>query len=541
LKKYLVVIAALLALTMIVAGCGKGEETGGETAGPGEMVVTYNVGTEPETLDPALMTGIPEFHMTLQMYEGLTRLDENNRPQPAIATHWDVSEDQTEYTFYLREDAKWSNGDPLTAHDFEFAWKRAVDPEMAADYCYMFDLIEGAIAAYTGEGSPDDMAVTAVDDHTLKVKLVSGAPYFLDLTAFPTYYPLHRPTVEADNEGWHLSVDTMVVNGPFKPVKWEQGRLEYVPNEYYWDADAVKLDRLVFTMVEDINTELTMFETGELDMTHEVPGAEIPRLREERPDELHIFPYLGTYYYIFNTQRKPFDDVRVRKALAMAIDRKAIVEEVTQGGELPAYAYVPPGIADVEEGSDFRAVGGDFIEEDIEEAKRLLAEAGYENGEGFPPFEILYNTHEQHKIIAEAIMAMWEKNLGITGISLTNQEWGVYLNARDEGDFDVARAGWIGDYVEPNSFLDMFKTGGGNNNSGWGDARYDEIIGQLIYLSDPAERMPLLHEQEEILMRDMPIMPIYYYTSPMMVSTKLKGYVYLTTGGLDFKGAYLVD
>lgn len=538
MKRSLTIIALILGLALIAAGCNGGK--GGNGAAD-EMVVTYNVGTEPETLDPALMTGIPEFHMTLQMYEGLTRLDADNHPQPACAESWDISDDQMEYTFHLRDDLKWSNGDPLTAYDFEFAWKRAVDPDMAADYSYMFDLIEGATACYEGEGSPDDIGITVVDDQTIKVKLQSGAPYFLDLTSFPTYYPLHRETVEADNEGWHLKPETTIVNGPFKLEKREQGRLEYVPNEYYWDAGAVKLDRLIFTMVEELNTELTMFENGEVDMTHDVPGPEIPRLKQELPDELNIFPYLGTYYYIFNCSKKPFDDVRVRKALTLALDRKALCEEVTQGGELPAFAYVPPGIADVAEGSDFREVAGDFYEEDVEEAKKLLAEAGYPDGEGFPAFEILYNTHDMHKIIAEAIMEMWEQNLGITGITLTNQEWGTYLTSRDEGDFDVARAGWIGDYVEPNSFLDMWKTGGGNNNTQWGDARYDAIISELVTLADPADRMPLLHEQEEILMRDMPIMPVYYYTSPMMVNSKLKGYLYLTTGGLDFKTAYLED
>ncbi|NLA10910.1 MAG: peptide ABC transporter substrate-binding protein [Firmicutes bacterium] len=532
MRKSLLITALILGLVLVAAGCGP-------TADSEEMVVTYNVGTEPETLDPALMTGIPEFHMTLQLYEGLTRLDEDNHPQPACAESWDISDDMTEYTFYLRDDLKWSNGDPLTAADFEFAWKRAVDPEMGADYCYMFDLIEGATACYEGEGSPDDIGITVVDDQTIKVKLQSGAPYFLDLTSFPTYYPLHQETVKADNEGWHLKPETTIVNGPFKLEIREPGRLEYVPNENYWDADAVKLDRLIFTMVEDISTELTMFENGEVDMTHEVPGAEIPRLKEEMPDELNIFPYLGTYYYIFNCQRKPFDDVKVRKALTLAIDRKAICEEVTQGGELPAFAYLPPGITDVADGSDFREVGGNFYEENVEEAKSLLAEAGYPDGEGFPSFEILYNTHDMHKIIAEAIMEMWKTNLGITGVTLTNQEWGTYLDTRDEGNFDVARAGWIGDYVEPNSFLDMWKTGGGNNNSQWGDARYDEIITELVTLADPKDRMPLMHEQEEILMRDMPIMPVYYYTSPMMVNKKLKGYLYLTTGGLDFKTAYM--
>lgn len=538
MKRSLTIIALILGLALIAIGCNGGE--GGNGAAD-EMVVTYNVGTEPETLDPALMTGIPEFHMTLQMYEGLTRLDADNHPQPACAESWDISDDQMEYTFYLRDDLKWSNGDPLTADDFAFAWKRAVDPDIAADYANMFFLIEGAQDYNDPDtgGSLDDVAIEVIDDQTIKVKLVSGAPYFLDLTAFPTYYPLHQETVKADDEGWHLKPETTIVNGPFKLEKREQGRLEYVPNEYYWDAASVKLDRLIFTMVEDMNTELTMFENGEVDMTHEVPGAEIPRLKNDMPDELHIFPYLGTYYYIFNCEKKPFDDVRVRKALTMAIDRKAICEEVTMGGELPAFAFVPPGITDVEDDSDFREIGGDFFEEDVEEAKKLLADAGYPDGKGFPAFEILYNTLDQHKIIAEAVMEMWEQNLGITGITLHNEEWGIYLASRDEGDFDVARAGWIGDYVEPNSFLDIMRTGGGNNNSRWGDPHYDELIDQLARLADPAERMPLLHEQEGIMMENMPFMPIYYYTIPMMVNKNLKGYLHLTTGGLDFKTAYL--
>ncbi len=278
MRKSIIIIALVLGFLLIGAGCVG-------NIGAGKQVLTYNVGSEPETLDPALISGTPEFHMILQMYEGLTRLDRDNRPQPACAESWEVNDDFTEYTFYLRDALKWSNGDPLTAYDFEYAWKRAVDPELAADYCYLFDLIEGAADCYEGVGSVDDMGVTAVDEKILKVKLVSGAPYFLDLTAFPTYYPLHRSTVEADSEGWHLKPETMVVNGPFQLEKREQGSLEYIPNKNYWDAGAVKLDRLVFTTVEDINTELTMFETGVLDMTHEVPGAEIPPLREARPDE----------------------------------------------------------------------------------------------------------------------------------------------------------------------------------------------------------------------------------------------------------------
>ena len=538
LKKWLSILVVLtIGAALLTAGCGGG----GEEVVTEETVIRYNVGTEPQTLDPALMTGIPESTMLLQMYDGLTRLDADNNPQAAIAESWDISEDGTEFTFHLREDAVWTNGDPLTAADFEFSWKRALDPAMAGDYAYMFYLIEGAEAYNAGEGSADAVAITAVDDYTLKVKLVSGAPYFISLTAFPTYYPLHRATVEADNEGWALSVDTMITNGPYKMVKWAEGQIEYVPNESYWDAGAIKLDRLVFTMVEEQSTELTMFETGEIDMTNTVPGPEIPRLKAERPDELHIFPYLGTYYYIFNCEQAPFDDVNVRKALTMAIDRVAIVETVTQGGQLPAFAFVPFGVADLAEGSDFREAGGDYYTDDVTEAKRLLAEAGYPDGVGFPPFEILHNTSEMHKMIAEAIQEMWTVNLGITGVTITNQEWGVYLDSRDEGAFDVARAGWIGDYVEANTFLDMWKTGGGNNNAFWGDARYDQIIADLLLISDPAERIPLLHEQEDILMEAMPIMPIYYYTLPAMVSTRIDGYVQLTIGGVDFKNAYVVE
>ncbi len=233
--------------------------------------------------------------------------------------------------------------------------------------------------------------------------------------------------------------------------------MEFVPNEYYYDADAVLLDRLFFTMIENESIELTMFETGEIDVTHTVPGPEIPRL--EQTGELYIYPEFGTYYYIFQTEKAPLDDVNVRKALTMTIDREATVTTLTQGGQLPAYACVPSGIPEYD-GSDFRENGGDYFAYDPEMAQQLLAEAGYPGGAGFPSAEILYNTSEMHKMIAEAIQEMWKQNLGIENITLTNQEWGVYLNTRDEGDFMIARAGWIGDYLDPFTFLDMWVTGG---------------------------------------------------------------------------------
>lgn len=529
MKKSLALLFVFLLLVASLAGCtGKKDD---------EMVIRYNVGTEPETMDVHLSTGIPEATIMLQIYEGLTRMNALGQPQAALAKSWDISEDKTEYTFHLRE-STWANGEAVTAHDLVWSWKRALDPELAADYAYMLYPILGAEAYNAGEGSADDIGIEAVDDLTLKVKLVGPTPYFLSLVSFKTYYPVYKKNVEADPESWHLSVETTVGNGPFKMVKWAENKMEFVPNEKYWDAGAVKADRLIFSMVENASTELTMFENGELHMTNTVPGQEIPRLKSM--PELHIFPYLGTYYYIFNLEKAPFDDIRVRKALAMAIDRKAIVENVTQGGQLPAFAFVPPGIPEPN-GSDFRDKGGDYFEEDLAKAKELLAEAGYPNGEGFPAFEILYNTSEGHKLIAEAIQEMWKKNLGITNVTLTNQEWGTYLQSRDEGAFTVARAGWIGDYNDPNTFLDMWTTGNGNNNSRFSNAEYDRLVAECLVEGNMSTRNDKLHRLEDIFMEEMPIIPIYYYTLPAMVSEKLKGYSSIIIGGVDFKTAYITE
>ena len=529
MKKSLAMLFVFIFLVASLAGCIGKKST--------EMVIRYNVGTEPETMDVHLSTGIPEATIMLQIYEGLTRMDALGQPQAALAKTWEVSDDKMEYTFHLRE-SKWANGEPVTAHDFVWSWKRALDPELAADYAYMLYPIKGAEAYNAGEGPLSDVGIEAVDDLTIKVKLVGPTPYFLSLVSFKTYYPVYKKNVEADPEKWHLSVATTVGNGPFKMVKWADNKMEFVPNENYWDAGAVKADRLIFTMVENASTELTMFQSGDLDMTNTVPGQEIPRLKSGK--ELQIFPYLGTYYYIFNLEKAPFNDIRVRKALALAIDRKKIVENVTQGGQLPAYAFVPPGIPEPD-GSDFREEGGDYFKEDVAKAKELLAAAGYPNGEGFPAFEILYNTSEAHKQIAEAIQEMWKQNLGIKNVTLRNEEWGTYLQSRDDGAFTVARAGWIGDYNDPNTFLDMWTTGNGNNNSRFTNAEYDRLVAECLVEGNMNTRNDKLHRLEDIFMEEMPIIPIYYYTLPALVSQKLKGYSSIIIGGVDFKTAYITD
>lgn len=544
MKRFLTLLLVALFLVGTLAGCA--EKTTDPDDPPAddpppekkEMVIRYNVGTEPETMDVHLSTGVPEATIMMQIYEGLTRPDDKGNPQAAIAKNWDISDDGTEYIFHLRE-SKWQNGDPLTAHDFLWSWQRALDPELAGDYAYMLYPIKGAEEYNAGTGSIEDIGIEVVDDLTLKVTLIGPTPYFLSLVGFKTYCPVYKKFVEADSEQWHLNVETTIGNGPFKLVKWADNQMEFVPNDNYWDKGAVKADRLVFFMVENASTELTMFETGELDMTNTVPGQEIPRL--EKTPELNIFPYLGTYYFLYNVTRKPFDDVRVRKALAMAIDRQTLIDNITQGGQLPAYAFVPPGVSEPS-GGDFRKTGGeDWFKEDVAEAKKLLAEAGYPDGKGFPAFEILYNTSESHKLIGEYVQEQWKVNLGIENVTLSNKEWGAYLDARDELDFTVARAGWIGDYNDPNTFLDMWITGGGNNNTGWGDPEYDRIVGECLRESDMNKRNELLHDLEEILMNALPVLPIYYYTLPAMVNTKLKGFNPIITGGIDFKTAYITD
>jgi len=541
-KKLVAVFLALVMVAALGAGCTKTQTTppAPDQPAPKEpMVLRYNLGVEPETLDTAKMTGIPEFNAVLPALEGLTRIKADGMPGPGMAYKWDISEGGTKYVFYLR-DAKWSNGDPVTAYDFEFAWKRALDPEVAADYAYMLYHVKGAEAYNSGEGSVDDVGVRALDDKTLEVHLETNAPFFLDLCAFPTYMPVPSKVVKA-NPDWHASAATFVSNGPFKLTKWEHHSiLEYEKNPDYWDKDAVKLDKLVFYMVEESSTELTMFETGEIDYADNPPLPEIDRLKAQ--GVFKVSSLLGTYYYIFNTEKPPLNDWRVRKALTLAISRKDITEKVTKAGQLPALAWVPPDIPDAKPGPDFREVGGNYFKDnDVETARALLAEAGYPGGKGMPPLEILYNTSEAHKAIAEVIQEMWKKNLGIENVTLTNQEWKVYLATRDAGTFMIARAGWLGDYNDPMTFLDMWVTGGGNNNSRWSNKEYDALVTKARLETDPVKRMQMLHELEDMLFADgaWPIMPIYYYVDSYLMKDYVKGVYISPLGPIDFKHAWI--
>ena len=571
----LVLIAGLLVSLFGFVSCAK-PSSGPPVVPPVKVVaqeIRYNLGTEPAAIDPAITQGIPEANIILQVFDGLTRIDDKNMPQPAIAKSWTVSADLKTYTFTLR-DATWTDGTPVTASDFEYAWIRALTPELAAAYAYQLYYVRGGqafntsiksgtkyyVQAVDAKGNPltkkvggkdvpvpnmakeidpsKDVGVKALDAKTLEVVLESPTVYFLNLTAFPTLMPVCKAVVSA-NDKWAADITTYVTNGPFKLIEWSHNeKMVFEKNATYWDKDKVKLTKITYYMVEDESTALSMFQSGQLDASSTVPISELPKLVTS--GDAQILPYLGTYYYMFNVTKKPFNDVRVRKALTLAINRKGITESITQGGQIPALAYVPYGIADALPGSDFRKTSQEsfYKDNDIATAKALLAQAGYPNGKGFPAFTLLYNTSQAHKSIAEAIQQMWNKNLGIT-CTLKNEEWGVYLDDRTNLNYTVARAGWIGDYMDPNTFLDMFVTGGGNNGTGWSNKSYDALIAKAKATTDPKARMATLHAAEKILMTDMPILPIYYYTNPVLLKKTIKNFYQSTLGFVDWKNAYM--
>ncbi len=500
--------------------------------------LSFNISSEPEALDPAKQTGVVEANVILNCFEGLTRNGAGEKAVPGVAENWTASKDGLVYTFNLRKNAKWSNGDPVTAGDFEYAWKRALNPETASEYAYQLYYIKNGEAYNTKKiTDPNQLGIKVINNYKLEVTLEAPCPYFLQICYFSTLMPLHKKTVE-NNEKWATTPQTYISNGPFKLINWvHRERLIFEPNPNYWNRKNIKLTKLTFTMLEDQSTALTMWETNKLDIDEEPPAPELPRLIKEK--KIKYLPELATYFYRFNVTKAPFNDVRVRKALALAIDRKTLVTYVTKGGQKPATALVPYGIGDANPSKDFRQVGGAFIKDaDIKEAKKLLAAAGFPNGKGFPTVELLYNTNQNHKMIAEAIQEMWKKNLGIN-VTLVNQEWKVYLDTQDNLSFQICRAGWSGDYVDPMTFMDMFVTKGGNNDTGWSNKKYDALIDQAKNTGDPKVRMQAMHDAEKILMAEMPIAPIYFYTRPALIKSWAVNAKRSSLGFWDFSQAYI--
>lgn len=531
LKKLCSLLLAITMLGVFVTGCSSTANKTGNT-----KIMHFGAQSEPETLDPRKMTGENESHFATQIYEGLTVFDGDANAVAAVAEKWDISPDGTKYTFYLRKDAKWSNGDPVTAQDFEYAWKTALSPELGSHYADMLFYIKNGEEYNSGKTTADQVGVTAVNDQVLEVVLKENTPFFLQLAAFQTYMPVHKKTVES-NPDWAADPKTIVCNGPFKIANWiHNEKVEFVKNEKYWDAKNVKLDKLEYATIENNNTRVSMFENNQVDVTLDPPASELDRLFKEQ--KVQVLPELATYYYDFNITKAPFDNPKVRKAFALAIDRDTLVKKVAKNAYAIATGLVPPAMPDAQKGQEFRKVGGDFFKDnDIVVAKQLLAEAGYPDGKGLPPITLTYNTSEIHKAVAEAVQEMWKKNLGVE-VALTNQEWKVFLKTRQSLDYQIARDAWAGDYPDALTFISLFLSNSGNNNTGWKHTDYDRLVKKAKASLDPNERMQAMHDAEKILIGEMPIIPVFYYTKPYMIKPNVKGFVHTPTSFIYFKSAY---
>ena len=505
-----------------------------DTASDGDFNITVNLASEPMTMDPALNSSVDGGIMALHLFEGLMKWEDSGEAAngsdgtadsgklvPGQAESYEKTENDdgtVTYTFKLRDGIKWSDGKDVTAGDFEYSWKRLVNPETAADYNYMLD---GVVNAN---------------------EIIAGEKDLEELCAFPAMMPVREDMIEKAGDQWTFDTSTYISNGAYKLKEWtHNSQIVVEKNENYYDVENLGPETITFKLMDDQNAMLSGFNSGELDFIEDVPQAEIANLIAS--GDMKIVDYIGTYYVCFQTQKAPFDDPRVRKAFSLAIDRTYIVNQVTQSGQVEAGGFVPSGVYDADgaDGDDFRTVGGDYYkptdadyEANCDEARQLLADAGYPNGEGFPVVEYLYNTSDAHKAVAEALQFMWEEELGVK-VTLNNQEWAAFLQTRKDGDYSIARNGWIADYNDPISFLDMWMTGGGNNDAQYANDDYDALIKQAKTTTDNAERMDLLHQAEDKLIgEDNVLAPLYFYTQKYMLADGIEGMYYCPLGYFFF-------
>lgn len=476
---------------------------------------------EAATLDPLKAEGMPEIHILRDLFEGLVIQDENGKVTPGVALKWDNSGNQV-YRFHLRKDARWSNGDPVTANDFLFSLHRVVDPNFASPNAWYLKLteIKNAKAIIEGKKPVDSLGVKAIDDYTLEFELEKPVPYFISMTAHTAMMPLHSKTVLASGDTW-ARPETMVSNGAFKLTEWViNERIELERNDKYWDNANTILNHVTYIPFENQNSALNRYKTGEVDMTSDVPAQMATKLRETHPDDYRVTPLLCTYYYAFNTQHKPFDDPKVRKAVAYSIKRDVITNGITTVGNVPAFTFAHKDVA------GFKATMPDYGKwsqsEREESAKQLAKEAGYVES---TPIEakLLYNTSESHKTIAIAIASMLEKNLDAK-ITPENQEWKSYLSSRKSGDFDILRASWCGDYNEASTFLSLFTSDNERNYAFYKNSVYDSAISKAQMATDEQERNKYYDQAESILAEDMPIAPIYFYMQARLVRPTIGGF-----------------
>lgn len=521
-------LAGCLLLIAALAACARSDKAGvpatagaprwfGSTALPPEGTFRFNLGAEPETIDPSLMTGQPDGRVARMLFEGLVRENpETLEPTPGQAYRWDVTPDGRTYTFHIRPGAQWSDGRPVTAEDFRWTWIRVLRPETASRYAGFLFPLENAEAFNKGELTDERMVgVSAPDDSTLVVKLHAPVPYFLYLCQFYTCLPVPRRVVEKHGNRWTLP-QHVVGNGAFRLAYWRQNnRYEFTKSPSYWDSASVRLERVIAYTIDDLNTSFNLYKAGVIDWCPSgyFPSGFVPYVRPY--GDYRHGDYQGVYFYSICVQRPPLDNVWVRRALNAAVDREAIANDLLKRSRRAWGNFVPTGYPGYEHPPGVRY--------DPEYARECLAKAGYPGGKGFPRrIEILINTSEDHRRLAEAVQAMWKRELGID-VGIQNEEWGSYLQTVSGLKYDVARRSWIGDYLDPNTFLACMITGDGNNRTGWSDPRYDALIRGAMKELDPARRMAMLRDAEELLLSEGGIIPIYHYSTNELIKPYVRG------------------
>jgi oligopeptide transport system substrate-binding protein len=522
-------LAALLAL----AGCGGADDAAGagggavQIGGPSgtelaeRQVLHLGNGTEIQTLDPHRGEEIQGSNIQRDLYEGLVNEAPNGDLVPGAAESWTVSADGKLYTFRLRRNARWSNGDPVTAHDFVFGMRRGADPKTLTVYSFILTPIKNADAITSGTLPTTELGVRAVDDYTLAIELANPTPYFLGLLTHAMTYPLHRPSF-AQHGDLFTRPGNLVGNGAFVLEEWVvQSHIKVVRNPHYWDAANVKLEEIWFYPTEDLSAELKRYRAGELDFTYEVPAAQFAWVRDNFGSELKVAPYLGSYYFGFNVTRAPFkDNPKLRRALSLAVDREIIARDVLGMGEKPAFGWVPP----VHNYTTQNMVEATWTQAEREaEAKRLYAEAGYSEKNPLRT-TIYYNTHEDHRRVSIALAAMWKQVLGAE-VELFNQEWKVFLDTRNEKiDTRIFRSGWIGDYNDAFTFAELLRSTAGQNDTGYNSSEYDRLVAASQTELDVQKRAALLEEAERVLLADMPLIPLYHYVAQHLVKPWVGGW-----------------
>lgn len=551
MKKWLSVLFAIM-LAIFLAACTTGDDSKEDTnkdndenkqeetkdedekdSDSDKKILYLNNGIEPTSFDPPIGFNAASYNALNNLMEGLTRLDAEHVPQPAIAEKWEISDDGLVYTFHIRENANWSNGDPVTAEDFVFAWKRLLDPDTASPAAFLGYFIKGGEAFNNGEGSADDLGLKAVNEKTFEVTLESPTGFFLNLISNPAFFPVNHKVAQ-ENPEWHTEADTYVSNGPFKLKEWNHDQnFVFERNPEYWDADNVKLDEVHWAMVNDSNTEYQMYESGQLDSSG-IPADLAETLLES--DDIFYEEQAGTHFYRFNVTMEPFQNKNIRKAFALAVNQEDIVNYITKTLQKPAYGFVSYGFKDAN-GNDFRETNGDLIKYDPEEAKKLLEQGMEEEGYSeLPKITLSYNTSDQNKAIAEYLQEQFKTVLGVE-VELSNTEWNVFLEDQKALKLQFSRSSFLADYGDPVNFLESFITDSSMNRTGWSNEKYDELIRLSKQEVDEQKRFDYLYEAEQILFDEMPIFPMHFYNQIVLLNPDVTGIVRHPVGYLELKWA----